>query len=362
LREDFPDQPVPFLAIIAQQYTTGDQFDFSAFDLFTRERAGATDFRARYPELERQLLGNFSHFLGTHPDAKWLHWRFPFNELRRRYGWRELPEIDISESRCFDLANYLKVRYGDCYVPDPRLWHAIRINLGGESGAVPGVLSDESLASAWRTGSYALLHTNTATRVSSIARLFSRVLDGTFQTAPVERPETDSRSHPIWSHGAGSYSVDRDDPVRVTAEEDNVLTVFAEQSVPRALTGPELEAASGCEERLPCDRRPEGQIQRTIRRRDPRARRQEERRRLLRPGQTTAEARRTHPVTIPYPSGIQRRSDAPIMGYGHRTPLRTRRPLRAPRSARPRRHSAAPRRDRRRARPRFSFCSAPPCA
>jgi hypothetical protein len=176
LQEDFPNEPTPFNAVVAQQYATGDQDEFSAFDLFARRVVDSNDFRAAYPELERMLLGNFARFVSNHPNATWLHWRFPFSALARRSCWVGAGEIDIPGRRCFDLANYLKLRFGDGYASgDPRLWHAIRLNLGGKAGMVPGVLADEETKAAWHGGALALLHTNTATRVGSIACLFVSV-------------------------------------------------------------------------------------------------------------------------------------------------------------------------------------------
>ena len=78
----------------------------------------------------------------------------------------------IPLSQRFDLANYLRRRYGPLFVPHPQLWHALQIN--GFGGA--GLLDKEgSPARPGRRGDYAALLTNLALRVSGVVDLFECV-------------------------------------------------------------------------------------------------------------------------------------------------------------------------------------------
>jgi hypothetical protein len=180
LARDFPDSTPPVLGVLVEHFPSGEQTQFAAFTLAERD-GSLGEFRTKMPELERDLLRSFNEFVAGRPGAVWIHWGmakpgYGFDVIAQRSRLHGLTPADIPPARRFDLANYLKRRYGDNYVPDPRLWHAVRQNLG----AVPNLLDDDAAAAAWQDGKYGRLLWSLSAKVGAIAKLFDRVRRGTF--------------------------------------------------------------------------------------------------------------------------------------------------------------------------------------
>ncbi len=173
---------------MVQNYATGDQHTFAAFRYALAAGIAPTDFLARLPELEARVLGEFNRFVLARPSAAWVYWgAHGLDVVAQRAAELGLAPVGVPAASRRDLANYLKLTYGDEYVPHPRLPNAIRLNLG----EVPSVLDGEAAAAAWREGRYNALVMSAQAKVSSIARLLSRVYAGTFSVATVPKAVPD---------------------------------------------------------------------------------------------------------------------------------------------------------------------------
>src|SRR5205823_12735061 len=122
-------------------------------------------------------------FVAVRPRALWLHWGmrgplYGFEVLFPRARLHGLRPTEIPLQQRFDLAGYLKRRYGDDYVPHPRLWHALHAN--GLAG--PGLLSEAQTAAAWTRAEYAAVLASLVRKVAGITDLYERVCRGTFQS------------------------------------------------------------------------------------------------------------------------------------------------------------------------------------
>jgi hypothetical protein len=182
LQRDCGDQTPPVSAISVKHPWTGRQVTFSAFTIAEASGIPRAQFLDRLPELERELLRQFYQFVAAHPEAVWVHWgmcrvRFGFEALAQRAQFHGLEPVEIPPDRRFDLSSYLKLLYGDDYVPHERLWNAIRLNLGAD----PHLLDKDAAAAAWARGDYGALVGSLEAKVGSITSLFDRVRRGTFK-------------------------------------------------------------------------------------------------------------------------------------------------------------------------------------
>lgn len=165
----------PVAAIVVQNVLTGAQMTFAA--ITEAEAAGVPPetVLAQYPDFEREALSMFADFATTRPEAVWVHWRmrdaiFGFDALNRRATVHRTRHHGIPPARRCDLSHHLERRYGDQFAPRPRLWNAIRRNLG----ATPELLDRDALATAWEDGNHTAVLRSLTEQVTGISRLFER--------------------------------------------------------------------------------------------------------------------------------------------------------------------------------------------
>jgi hypothetical protein len=169
--ENAPAHTPPISAIVVEHVQTCRQVEFTAFRIAERLGVPAGQLLDRLPELERQLLVEFFRFDAERPENVYLHWSmrkplFGFAVLSQRARIHGLDAQEIPVGRCFDLASYLKRRYGDNYAPHPRLERALEHN--GVRRAE--VLDKAGAAAAWTSGEYAKLIAHLSGKVSGIAK------------------------------------------------------------------------------------------------------------------------------------------------------------------------------------------------
>jgi hypothetical protein len=197
IARDCPSGFPPISAVVVENVQTGVQRTFSAFQRSQLSGVPIPDFVARHHEFEGPTLAEFYAFVAERPDAVWVHFGmrgtvFGFDVIEARARLAGVTPQDIPFGNRFDLSYYLKRTHGDDYVPHPRLWHAITVNLGN----VPNLLDDSGAADAWRDGRYAAVVWSLASKVGAIANLYRRVLLGTFVTRPAPPPLANAR--PEW--------------------------------------------------------------------------------------------------------------------------------------------------------------------
>jgi hypothetical protein len=261
--ENSGDRTECVTAVVAYSFHTGRPHVFSAFRCGLVLGVSAAEFPARLPELERRALEEFNAFTASLPDARWLHWGSQGPEvIAQRIAELHIEPAAFHIDQCHDLQHYLKLTLGDDFVPHPRLWHAIRLNLG----AVPHLLDGEASAAAWRDGKYAALVRSAIAKAGAIAGLYMRVANDTLVTGKGDEKrrfvvidEDDfidwlagmskmihAKPPPtatILKHGGRSYSAGGTEPVLVTDNENNILEAFLKAGT--AMDTEELERTSG---------------------------------------------------------------------------------------------------------------------
>jgi hypothetical protein len=164
-------QTPPVSAIVVQRVADDDQKAFSAFLLAEALGIKPGAFLDHFQELEKQLLWMFFEFVAKEPQTTvWLHWNmrsphFGFEVRAQRARVHDLIPVEIDPARRFNLAAYLKTRYGDDYAPDPRLPNAIRQN----GLYQPGMLNDEQAKDAWARKDFGAVLTSLCRKVNAIA-------------------------------------------------------------------------------------------------------------------------------------------------------------------------------------------------
>src|SRR5262249_2838912 len=128
------------------------------------------------------LLSDFFDFVRAQPEIKFVHWamrshNFGFNVLRQRASMHGLIPVEIAETRCFDLATYLKRKFGDDYVPHQRLTNLIRLNYPDALD----VLDPDQSRAAWERGDLSALLQSLSAKVSCIAKFYDHVCRGTLR-------------------------------------------------------------------------------------------------------------------------------------------------------------------------------------
>jgi hypothetical protein len=130
--------------------------------------------------LEAATLRQFYDFAAGRAGATWLHWnmneaRFGFAALAQRY--RVVTGVVPPEcvpSFQFDLAEYLKRRFGDSYVPHPRLHRLIELNdLAGSH-----YLDVAGAGRCWAAGNFAAVADALSARVTAICEIYRLLRQG----------------------------------------------------------------------------------------------------------------------------------------------------------------------------------------
>lgn len=190
LQVNCPSQTPPVSAIIVQHLLTSCQETFAAFRLAEERGITPIEYLSHSGELERELLIRFYDFVATRQNAVWVHWgmrqaRFGFDVLSQRARLYGLTPFDIPMNQRFDIASYLKRRFGDGYAPHPRFLNVLRWN-----GLVRDELLDEEAAArAWEKREYARLIVSLSCKVDAIADLFDRLHLGTLTVKEVATKE-----------------------------------------------------------------------------------------------------------------------------------------------------------------------------
>lgn len=94
------------------------------------------DVIARYDEIEKRMLEDFYKFANMNKDKKWLHWNmnnltYGFEHIEHRYKkltTLQAPILQV-ENR-INIDSIFRSKYGDDYVPKPRMANLMDLNGG----------------------------------------------------------------------------------------------------------------------------------------------------------------------------------------------------------------------------------------
>ena len=172
-------------SIVVRHYQTGQTLSFATHAAAETVGIAPAEVDARFDEVEREILTKFYTFVRDRRERTWIHWNmrtltFGFEHLEHRYRVltaQEAPAIPV-EVR-LNLNDILKARYGEDYVPDPRMPSLMKLN----GGLVQGFMTGEEESRAFRDGDYIRMHASTIAKVSFFAHVISLALSGKLTTA-----------------------------------------------------------------------------------------------------------------------------------------------------------------------------------
>jgi hypothetical protein len=143
------------------------------------------EVRARYDEIEREMLSRFYNFVRDRRQSYWVHWNmrslvFGFEHLEHRYRLlthTDAPQIPV-EVR-LNLNDIFKARYGSDYAPDPRMKSLMLLQ-----GDLPKQFMDGAEESeAFRAGEYIRMNASTISKVQFFRHAIELAISGKLHTA-----------------------------------------------------------------------------------------------------------------------------------------------------------------------------------
>lgn len=130
------------------------------------------------------MLVKFFRFNNTHPTAVYIHWNmqsivFGFEALEHRYRviTQEEP-FHVPDLHKINLNDFLKLKYGEKYVPHPRMQNLMKLNDGTPQGFLTG--QDEVTAFVQRQ--YINLYKSSSEKCRWLAWIYNRSLNGKLRT------------------------------------------------------------------------------------------------------------------------------------------------------------------------------------
>ena len=172
-------------SIAVRNLQNGQTRSFSIHQVAEKERVDFTDIRAKYDELELEMLKQFFNFVEICKSHYWLHWNmrdinYGFAALEHRFGalGGGKPDFAIPDNAKFDLARILIGIYGVGYIGHPRLQKLVEKNHITSMNFLDG----EQEANAFEAEKYVELHQSTLRKVDVICNLADRAHTGRLKT------------------------------------------------------------------------------------------------------------------------------------------------------------------------------------
>lgn len=172
-------------SVVVRHYESGQTVSFATHTSAETLGVPWDEIEARYDEIERDLLSKFYNFIRDRREKFWVHWNmrnvvFGFEHLEHRYRTltkAEPPSIPV-EVRV-NLNDALKDRYGQDYVPDPRMPSLMELN----GGRIQGFLTGKEEAEAFAAKDFIRMHTSTIAKVGFFSFVISTALKGKLVTS-----------------------------------------------------------------------------------------------------------------------------------------------------------------------------------
>lgn len=172
-------------SVVVRHYESRQTLSYSTHT--TAEYLGIPwgDIEARYDEIERELLTQFFDWARDRREKFWIHWNmrnvtFGFEHLEHRYRVltkKEPPSIPV-EVR-INLNDALKDRYGEDYVPDPRMPSLMSLN----GPRIQGFLSGKEESEAFKAKDFIRMNASTIAKVGFFSHVVSESLTGKLKTS-----------------------------------------------------------------------------------------------------------------------------------------------------------------------------------
>jgi hypothetical protein len=156
---------------------------FSIHQVAERQQVPFNDIENHYDTLEKQMLDDFFHHIGSHRGMKYLHWNmrdinYGFSAIEHRYRVLGGVPFLVEDQNKSDLARLLIDIYGVGYVGHPRLETLLAKN----NIQALDFLTGAQEAEAFENRQFVRLHQSTLRKVDVIANIASRAQDRRLRT------------------------------------------------------------------------------------------------------------------------------------------------------------------------------------
>lgn len=173
-------------SIAVRYFETGQSVSFSIHT--TAEKEQKLVSIEHYDELEKIMLEDFFKFVNAHDNYYWIHWNmrdigYGFPAINHRFQVLDGEPKVIADEKKFDLADKLKIIYGDSYISHPRFEKLIDKN----SISKKDFLNGPQEAKAFEDKEYIKLHHSTLRKVNVMHDIFEKVLDKNLKTDSKKR-------------------------------------------------------------------------------------------------------------------------------------------------------------------------------
>jgi hypothetical protein len=165
--------------IASRELVTGMEEVFAWHLVAEREGIPPEQILCRRGDLEGRVLADFHGHVRENPKVWWIHWglnsvEFGFPALVQRASALGLGEVRFPERRLLNLAELLKQRLGENYVPHKRLGNLIRLNDLNDHQ----LLDQAGLAEAFRAGDFCRMLRSLRRKLYCIGRILELFLTG----------------------------------------------------------------------------------------------------------------------------------------------------------------------------------------
>lgn len=170
-------------SIAVRKLDSGQTVSFSIHQVAERQQVSFNDIENHYDSLERQMLDDFFHQVGSHRGMKYLHWNmrdinYGFSAIEHRYRVLGGAPFIVEDQNKFDLARILIDIYGVGYIGHPRLETLLAKN----NIQALDFLTGAQEAEAFENRQFVRLHQSTLRKVDVIANIAGRAHDRRLRT------------------------------------------------------------------------------------------------------------------------------------------------------------------------------------
>ena len=170
-------------SIAVRKLSDAQTRSFSIHQVAERKKLKSKQLEKQYNVLELEMLAEFSKFLETHQNNRFLHWNmrdsnYGFQAIEHRTNVLGGDPTVLPDDKKLDLSRLLIDIYGVGYSNHPRLQSLMTLNSITEKD----FLSGAEEANAFERKDYVALHQSTLRKVDILANIFHRANEQQLKT------------------------------------------------------------------------------------------------------------------------------------------------------------------------------------
>ncbi len=172
-------------SIAIKNYNTAKTYNYSIYAIAKERDIKEGDIKARFDEIELELLCKFFEFIKKNKYKYWVHWNmrdqgFGFEHLEHRYfvlAKDNAPEIPAGKR--INLNDMLENEHGSDYAGDPRMSSLMKIN----GRMYRNFLEGEEEVQAFNAGEFDKIERSTSAKVGFFGEVMRKMTKGELKTA-----------------------------------------------------------------------------------------------------------------------------------------------------------------------------------